>query len=101
MVDKTNDKVKFDSIPKTIEEYISVTFGCKRFIDSYRFLSRSSDSLVKILPDNRHKTLNYMKKEIADNDEILKTVNGIVEEDKTIEDINQDSLDKVEQLEET
>ena len=44
--DKKNDKVKFDIIPKTNEEYISVTYGCIRFIDSYRFLSMSLDGLV-------------------------------------------------------
>ena len=31
-----NDKVKFDNIPRTNEEYISVNYGCARFIDSYR-----------------------------------------------------------------
>ena len=35
LVDKKIDKVKFDIIPKTNEEYISVTKGCIRFIDSY------------------------------------------------------------------
>ena len=39
LIDKKNDKVKFDIIPKTNEEYISATYGCIRFIDSYRFLS--------------------------------------------------------------
>ena len=37
LVDKKNDKVEFDIIPKTNEEYISVNYGCIRFIDSYRF----------------------------------------------------------------
>ena len=46
LVDKKNDKVKFDITPKTNEEYISVTYGCIKFIDSYRFLSSSLDSLV-------------------------------------------------------
>ena len=36
LVDKKNDKVKSDIIPKTNEEYISVTYSCIRFIDSYR-----------------------------------------------------------------
>ena len=36
LVDFKKDKVKFDIIPKTNEEYISVTYGCIRFIDSYR-----------------------------------------------------------------
>ena len=56
-VDKKNDKVEFEVIPKTNEEYISVTYGCIRFIDSYRFLSSGLDSLVKTLVDNTHKTL--------------------------------------------
>ena len=49
LVDKKNDKVKFDIIPKSNEEYISVTYGCIRFTDSYRFLSDSLDKLVKNL----------------------------------------------------
>ena len=43
LVDKKNDKVNFDIIPKTDEEYISVTYGCIRYIDSYGFLSSSLD----------------------------------------------------------
>ena len=38
LVEKKKDKVDFEIIPKTNEEYISVTYGCIRFIDSYRFL---------------------------------------------------------------
>ena len=72
LVDKMNEKVKFDFIPKTNEEYISVTYGCIRFIDSYRFLSSCLDSLVKTLVDNRQKTLKNLKKN--DNDEILAIV---------------------------
>ena len=49
LVDKKEDKVKFDIVPKTNEENISVTYGCIRFIDSYSFLSMSLDGLVKIL----------------------------------------------------
>ena len=37
LVHKKNDKVKFDIFPKTNEEYISVTYGCLRLIDRYRF----------------------------------------------------------------
>ena len=69
-----------------IKEYISVTYGCITFIDSYRFLSSSLDALVKLLVDKSHKTLKAFKEEIVDNDEILKIVNDIVEEDKTIKD---------------
>ena len=70
LVDKKNDKVKFDIIPKTNEEYISVTYGCIRFIDSHRFLSSGLDSLVKRIVDNSNKTLKDLKEEIFDNDEI-------------------------------
>ena len=47
LVDKKNDRVNFDIIPKTNEKYISVRYGCIRFIDSYRFLLMSLDGLVK------------------------------------------------------
>ena len=39
LVDKKKDKVDFEIERKTNEEYISVTYGCITFIDSYRFLS--------------------------------------------------------------
>ena len=64
LVDKKKDKVDFDIIPKTNEEYISVTYGCIRFIDSYRFLSCGLDSLVKNLDEDDFKIL---KKEFPDN----------------------------------
>ena len=83
LLDKNNDKVKFDIKPETDEEYISVTYGCIRVIDSYRFLSSSLDSLVKTLVDNSHKTLENLKEEIVDNDEILDIVNEIEEEEDT------------------
>ena len=57
LVDKKKDKVDFDIILKTNEEYISVTYGCIRFIDSYRFLSSGLVSLVKTLVDNSIKHL--------------------------------------------
>ena len=40
------DTVPLHVIPKTNEEYISFSFGCIRFIDSYRFLPSNSDGLV-------------------------------------------------------
>ena len=52
LVDNKNDKVKFDIIAKTNEEYISVTYGCIRLKHSYRFLSSSLDSLVKNLDND-------------------------------------------------
>ena len=47
-----DNKVNFDIIPKTNEENISVTYGCIRFIDSYRFLSMSLDGLVENLNED-------------------------------------------------
>ena len=63
LVDLKNDKVKFEFIPKTNEENISVKYGCIRFIDSYRFLSESLDKLVKSLDEDDFKIL---KKEFPD-----------------------------------
>ena len=63
LVDKTNDKAKIVIIPKTNEEYISITYGCIRIIDCYRFLSDSLDKLVKKLDGFEFKIL---KKEFPD-----------------------------------
>ena len=90
LVDKKKDKVKFEIIPKTNEEYISVTYGCIRFIDSYRFLSSGLESLVKTLVDNSHKTLKNLKEEIVNIDEISNIINKIVEDDRTIDDLKKD-----------
>ena len=100
LVDKKKDKIDFEIIPKTNEEYISVTYGCIRFIDSYRFLSSSLDSLVKTIVDNSNETLGNLKKEIVDNDEILYIVDEIVEEGKTFKDLNEDYPDEIKNLEE-
>ena len=75
LVDKENDKINFDIIPKTKEQYKSVTYGCIRFIDICRFLSRSLGSLGKTLVDNSHKTIRNIKEEFVDNEEILDIVN--------------------------
>ena len=54
LVDKKNDKVKSDIIPKTNEEYISVTYGCIRFIDSYR--KKTNENIIfSNLQDRREK----------------------------------------------
>ena len=100
LVDKKNNKVKFDIIPKTSEDYNSVTYGCIRFIDSYRFSSGSLDSLVKTLVDNSNKTLKNSKEGIVDNDELLDIVNEIVEDDETINDFRKDYPDEIKNLEE-
>ena len=81
IIDKKSDKVFFDSISKTNEEYISVTYGCIGFIDSYRFLSSSLYSFVKTLIDNSRKTLKDLREKIVDNDYILNIVTDIGEYD--------------------
>ena len=63
LVDLKNDKVKLKIIPKTNEECISVTYGCIRFIDTYRFLSGSLDNLVENLDVDDFK---ISKKEFPD-----------------------------------
>ena len=100
MVEKKKDKIDFDIIPKTNEEYISVTYGCIRFIDSYGFLSGGLDSLVRTLVDNCNKTLGDLKNEIVDNDYILKIVTDIGEYNGTIKDLKKDYSDKIVELEE-
>ena len=63
LVDLKKDKVKFKIIPKTNKEYITVKYGCIRFIDSYRFLSENLDKLVKNLNEN---DFEILKKEFPD-----------------------------------
>ena len=112
LVDKKKDKVDFDIIPKTNEKYISVTYGCVRFIDSYRFQSSSLDSLVKALVDNSNKRLKDFKDEIFDYDEILDIVSKIEknyteeilnleEDDRTIKNLKKYYPEEIENLEET
>ena len=45
--------------------------------------------------------MKHFKEEIVDNDEIIKIVNEIVEEDKTIKDFKKDYPEKLNNLEET
>ena len=100
LLDKKKNKVKFHNIPKTNEEYISVTYGCMRFVDTFRFLSNCFDSLVKTLVDISNKTLKSLKNGFVDNVEITDIVNEIVEDDKTIKDLKKDYQDKFKKLEE-
>ena len=75
-----------------------MTYGCIRFIDSYRFLSSGLDLLVKTLVDNSHKTLKNLKKEIVDNDEIMNIGNKIVEDDRTNNDLKKDFPEEIKNL---
>ena len=99
---------KFKIIPITDEEYISVRYGCIRFIDSYRFLWSSLDSLVKTLIENNHKTLKNSKEESVDNDERLIFVDEIeiiFKEDgynnDSIKNLKKGYPDKIIKVEET
>ena len=73
LVDIKKNKVKFKIIPKTNEQYISVTYVCIRFFASYRFLSDSLDKLVKNLEEDDFKILKkefpvkwqYLNKKLA------------------------------------
>ena len=69
LVELKNDKVKFKSFPKTKKDFISVSYGCIRFIDSYRFLSSSLDKLVKNLDAD---VFVILKKEFPDKWQYLK-----------------------------
>ena len=42
--------------------------------------------------------MKNLKKEIVDNDEILKNINEIIEEDKTIKVLKKDYLNKIKNL---
>ena len=96
-----NDKVKFDIIPKTNEEYTSVTYGCIRFIDGYRFQSGSLDSLIKTVLDISNKTFRNLRREIVDNNYKLNFVTDIGEYNRTAKGLKKDYPDKSIELEET
>ena len=100
LVDKKKDKVDFEIIPKTNEEYISVTYAIFRFLDSYRFQSSSLESLVETIVDNSNKILGDLKKEIVDNDYILNIVTDIGEYNRTIKDLKKDYPEETKNLEE-
>ena len=70
LVDEKSGEVKLKSISKTNEEYISVTYGCIKLIDRYRFLSSSTEELVETLEEDDFKNL---KKRFSDHWEVLYT----------------------------
>ena len=55
--DKRKDNVELKVVPKASEEYLSVSYGYTRFIDSYRILSSCLDGLTKTLQNNDSKIL--------------------------------------------
>ena len=77
LVDNKIDSIKLEILYKANREYMSVTYGCIRFIDSYWFLSSSFISLVTTVFDNIQKLSTKKEKEIVGDDYILKNVNGI------------------------
>ena len=83
-----------------------MTYGCIRFIDSYRFPSSNLDSLVKTLVDNSHRTLKKFEEKIVDNEKILHFVNEIkrYKENKykkhSIKDLKKNFPDKNKNFEE-
>ena len=68
LVDKKNVRVKFDVIYKANEEFVSVIYGCIRFIDSYQFWSSSLVSLVRTLVFD---VFEILRKEFSDKCEDL------------------------------
>ena len=97
--------MKYKIIPKRDEEVKSVRYGCIRFIDSYRFLLSSLDSLVKTLVQNSHETLKHFEEETVDNDEVLSIVeelNLMIQEDRykndSIEDLKKNISEELSKL---
>ena len=60
--------MKYKITPKTNEEYISLTYGCKSFLDSNRFLSLGLDELANNLDKDDFKIL---KKQFPDKWQFL------------------------------
>ena len=46
-----NDKIRLSVIPRTNEEYMSVNYGCIKFLDSMRFQHDSVEKLTESLND--------------------------------------------------
>ena len=106
LVDSKKDDVNFKIIPKTDEKYISVKYGCIKFIDTYRFLSSSLDKLVQTLVDNSHKSLKNLKKEVVGDDKIFNIINKLenmidkTKRNQSISVLKKKYPDKVNELEE-
>ena len=68
LIDKKPDYINLNVIPKTNEEYFSVTYGFIRFLDSYQFLPSGLDSLVKTLNED---DFNILEREFPNNWQLL------------------------------
>ena len=62
LIDIQNKFVNVELIRQTNERYMSVEYGCVKFLDSMRFLTYSLDTLAKTLLDNE---FIYHKKEFG------------------------------------
>ena len=106
LVDRKKHNVKFIILPKTDEKYISVRYGCIKFIDTYKFLSSSLDKLVQTLVNNSHKTLKNLKKEVIGDDKILNIINELenlidkTKRNQSISTLKKKYPDKINELEE-
>ena len=106
LVDRKKNNVKLETLPKTYEKYVSVRYGCCKFIDTYRFLSSSLDKLVQTLVDNSHKTLENLNKGVFGDDKILNIINELEnmtdknKRNKSISDFKKKHPDKIIELEE-
>ena len=106
LVDRKKDNVELKIIHKTDEKYISVRYGCIKFIETYRFLSSSLDKLIQILVDDSHKTLKNLKKEVIGDGNILNIINELenlidkTKRNQSISTLKKKHPDKINELEE-
>ena len=77
VADNENDEINYENIPKTDEINMSVTYGCWRLTDSYRFLSSNLHKLTKAFFDIKHKSIKNFEEE-ADNDFFSNKIEEIV-----------------------
>ena len=88
LIDKKPDNVNLTVIPKTNEDYISVNYGCLRFVDSYRFKQESLDKLAETLQEE---DFNILKVEFGDNWQLInKKLAYPYENFKSLEDYKKD-----------
>ena len=91
-VDTRNNKVKFDIIPWTNEEYLSIPYEGIRLVDSCHFFSSSLVSFVKTLVDRSRETLESLKKNTGDDNlsNIANEIETLTSEGRTSKDFRKD-----------